>query len=333
MKALKKAVSVVLSLVIVFSVFTIVPFTASAEAETYVDTIDGDMLAKNVQGYYEWEDVKKGDYSGILSTAVYNGSTSYEMKNDISTFKLKKSDGSIYTTESGGNVKNITATWVNNKADRTLLIYGKDTPYTSYSDLYSEDSRGELIGSLAFTTTGDETLSCTINGNYPYIGFAVDSATIYLEELKIEWTTGCVAHNWETQWSWTPKDGEVPRINNTSAVMTATCTACGEMQTVNGVVEQTGYSEATCVSGETSATPPPPRLREKPTAAQTTTLCRSQVITFLTLNRPLRNTRTASISTARRHTTNAPYVIKNLRTKAPKPNLKAFRLCRISHLK
>lgn len=248
MKALKKAVSVVLSLVIVFSVFTIVPFTASAEAETYVDTIDGYMLAKNVQGYYEWEDVKKGDYSGILSTAVYNGSTSYEMKNDISTFKLKKSDGSIYTTESGGNVKNITATWVNNKADRTLLIYGKDTPYTSYSDLYSEDSRGELIGSLAFTTTGDDTLSCTINGNYPYIGFAVDSATIYLEELKIEWTTGCVAHNWETQWSWTPKDGEVPGINNTSAVMTATCTACGETQTVNGVVEQTGYSEATCVS-------------------------------------------------------------------------------------
>ncbi len=248
MKALKKAVSVVLSLVIVFSVFTIVPFTASAEAETYVDTIDGDMLAKNVQGYYEWEDVKKGYYSGILSDAVYNGSTSYERKNDIATFKLKKSDGSIYTTESGGNVKNITATWVNNKADRTLLIYGKDTPYTSYSDLYSEDSRGELIGSLAFTTTGDDTLSCTINGNYPYIGFAVDGATIYLEELKIEWTTGCVAHNWETQWSWTPEDGEVPGVNNTSAVMTATCTACGETQTVNGVVEQTDYSEATCVS-------------------------------------------------------------------------------------
>ena len=248
MKALKKAVSVVLSLVIVFSVFTIVPFTASAEAETYVDTIDGYMLAKNVQGYYEWEDVKKGDYSKINSPAVYNGRTAYEWKNDTYTFKLKKSDGSIYTTESGGNVKNVTATWVNNNADRTLLIYGKDTPYTSYSELYSEDSRGDLIGSLAFTTTGDSTLSLTVNGNYPYIGFAVDSATIYLEELKIEWTTGCVVHDWETEWSWTPEDGDAPGVNNTSAVMTATCTACGETQTVNGVVEQTDYSEATCVS-------------------------------------------------------------------------------------
>ena len=243
-----------LSLMLLLSSLTITPITASAESVTYTDTINGLNVPSTVPEYRDWpREMNERDYSDIQSPVKYNGRTAFEKKNNISSFKIKNEDSGIFTTESGGNVKKVkvkkvTATWIDNNANRTLLVYGKDTPYSSYTELFDEDKRGDLIGKLSFVKGGDsKTLSCTFNGNYPYIAFSVSEGPIYLESLEIEWTAGCAAHDWDAQWSWLPEDGDDPGNDNVSAFMTVTCKNCGESRKVNGSVERTGYDAATCL--------------------------------------------------------------------------------------
>ena len=117
------------------------------------------------------------------STAVYagNSATSYgaiQLRSD-------KSTSGIVTTSSGGKVVSITVTWDSKtNTARKLDIYGKNSAYTSATNLYSSSTRGTLLGSLQYSATPN---TLTISGDYEYIGIRSNSGALYADEIKIVW--------------------------------------------------------------------------------------------------------------------------------------------------
>lgn len=125
------------------------------------------------------------DFSGktASSTAVYagNSATSYgaiQLRSD-------KSTSGIVTTSSGGKVVSITVTWDSKtNTARKLDIYGKNSAYSSASELYKAATQGTKLGSLQYSATPN---TLTISGDYEYIGIRSYSGALYADEIKIVW--------------------------------------------------------------------------------------------------------------------------------------------------
>lgn len=150
----------------------------ASEPEEPVTTID-DTLNRDFTGvtgshYKEWTG------KTAPSTSVYAGSTagSYE------AIQLRSTNHSgIITTKSGGKAKRIVIEW-NEKTDtvRKISIYGKNSAYTTASELYANATQGEKLAELVYGTT-----EFTLTGEYKYIGLRSYSGTIYLNSIKIIW--------------------------------------------------------------------------------------------------------------------------------------------------
>ena len=106
-----------------------------------------------------------------------------------SSIQLRSSDNAgIVTTSNPGEMKarTISIIWNENTADkRVLQVYGKNTAYSSTADLYSDQTRGTLLGTFQHGVTATE---ITITGDYEYIGFKSQSGAMYLSEISIQWT-------------------------------------------------------------------------------------------------------------------------------------------------
>ena len=98
--------------------------------------------------------------------------------------RSKNSNCGIVTTDTGGKAKKVTVTWESHTMEgRTLNIYGKNTAYSSASDLYDDAKQGTLLGSVTYGTSTE----VTISGDYTYIGFRSAADAMYLSEIKIVW--------------------------------------------------------------------------------------------------------------------------------------------------
>ncbi len=98
----------------------------------------------------------------------------------------RKKDGQasgIVTTQYNGSniVKQISIEWNKDNTIATLEIYGKDTPYTSISELYNKKSRGEKIGEL-----NANTLTCTVSPKYKFIGM-LPTGNMHINSITITW--------------------------------------------------------------------------------------------------------------------------------------------------
>lgn len=132
--------------------------------------------------YGDWEN--KHANSG--SDAVYAGNTT--TNNGAIQMRSKENSG-IVSTVSGGQVKKVTATWNSSTtAGRTLDIYGKNSAYSSSSDLYSSTpaTLGTKIGSIVCGTSTE----LNIVGDYTYIGVRSKDGAMYLDEIDVDWLTG-----------------------------------------------------------------------------------------------------------------------------------------------
>ncbi|MBO7481377.1 MAG: InlB B-repeat-containing protein, partial [Bacteroidales bacterium] len=118
-----------------------------------------------------------------ISSAVYAGNSA----GGNNSIQLRSSNNSgIVTTTSGGNVKKVTVVWNSNTASgRTLNIYGKNTAYSSASDLYNASTQGTLLGTIVCGTSTE----LTISGDYAYIGMRSNSNAMYLTSISIDWET------------------------------------------------------------------------------------------------------------------------------------------------
>lgn len=179
------------------------PANSGADAVEVIFTVKGESSEKTVtltqrsasQTTVEVTDVltveslnapsSYGDVSNvsISSSAIYAGN----LKNNNGSIQMRGSDNSgIITTVSSGIVKSIDVEWdselMTQYPDRTIDIYGSNTPISSVSNLYNSDL--EKIGSLSYVN-GETT--ATISGSYQYIGIRSQKGALYLKKITIIW--------------------------------------------------------------------------------------------------------------------------------------------------
>ena len=120
-----------------------------------------------------------------ISGAVYTGNSA----GGNSAIQLRSSSNSgIITTGSGGKAKKVVVSWNSSTADgRVLQIYGKNTAYSSTSDLYNNNNKGTLLGYISYNSSTDYTTELIIPGDYEYIGIRSSSGALYLDEIRISW--------------------------------------------------------------------------------------------------------------------------------------------------
>ena len=125
------------------------------------------------------------DFSGIkfTSSAVYAGNASTGTGKYIQ-LRSKNNNSGVVTTSSGGKLKSVTIAY--NEAttgDRTVDIYGSNTPYQSAADLYG-DAAGEKVGSIAL---GAANMTLNVEGEYAYVGLRSNSGAVFIDKITIVW--------------------------------------------------------------------------------------------------------------------------------------------------
>lgn len=142
-----------------------------------------DVLTRAVTG------ITNTSYSGwsgktLTSSAVYAGQSAGG--NNAIQLRSSNSNSGIVTTKSGGYVKKMVVTWNSNTAEgRTLNVYGKNSAYSEATDLYDDNTKGTLLGTIV---CGKST-ELEITGNYQYIGLRSADGAMYLDEIKIIWSS------------------------------------------------------------------------------------------------------------------------------------------------
>ena len=125
------------------------------------------------------------DFSGIkfTSSAVYAGNASTGTGKYIQ-LRSKNNNSGVVTTSSGGKLNSVTIAY--NEAttgDRTVDIYGSNTPYQSAADLYG-DAAGEKVGSIAL---GAANMTLNVEGEYAYVGLRSNSGAVFIDKITIVW--------------------------------------------------------------------------------------------------------------------------------------------------
>ena len=153
------------------------PVTPPAEGEV-VDVLNRELtgITKNSTTYSNWSD------KTVSSSAVYAGQSAGG--NDAIQLRSKNNNSGIVTTKSGGKAKKVAVEWQSStSAGRTLNIYGKNSAYSTPTDLYSTSTQGTLLGTIVYGTSTE----LVIEGDYEYIGMRSASDPMYLTSISITW--------------------------------------------------------------------------------------------------------------------------------------------------
>lgn len=146
------------------------------------DTLNRGLTGITGTTYGDWEN--KIDSSG----AVFAGQSAGDK--DTIQIRSKNDNSGVIVTNSPGKVKKVSFVFhADNASDRTVDIYGKNTAYSSPSELYNEATRGTLLGSVVF---GGNT-EIIVTGDYSYIGIRSRSGAAYLSSIEILWDSTKVA--------------------------------------------------------------------------------------------------------------------------------------------
>ena len=117
----------------------------------------------------------------FTSDAVYAGKSAGT--NGTVELTVTGKEGGIITTKSGGKISKVEVDWyANTGSTRALLVYGKNTPYTSAADLHDTSTSGTKIGTIAFGTT-----TFDVTGDYEYVGFRSKAFTLNVNSISVTW--------------------------------------------------------------------------------------------------------------------------------------------------
>lgn len=120
--------------------------------------------------------------AGSASDAVYAGNSNKGV--DYIQIRTNNSNSGIVSTTSGGLVQKVSVVWHSQSTSgKTIDVYGKNTAYTSPSDLFNNSNQGTKIGSIVSGTSTE----LSISDEYEYIGIRSNSGAVYLEEIRIQW--------------------------------------------------------------------------------------------------------------------------------------------------
>jgi len=149
-----------------------------AWAETVTDVLTRSTIGNTTSSY--------ADFSGKVfnSAAVYAGNTAGG--NNSIQLRSSNSNSGIVTTTSGGKVRKIEIEFNSSTGSgRTIDVYGKNSAYSSASNLYGNNA-GTKLGSIVYGTS----TSITVTSDYEYIGLRSASGAIYITDITITWETG-----------------------------------------------------------------------------------------------------------------------------------------------
>jgi len=140
-------------------------------------------LSTSESGYDNWSGKS---YSGTRhSSAVYAGNTN----KGVSYIQVRgKTNSGIISTTSGGAVKRVFVAYTpsQNPADgRITTVLGKNSAYSATSELYSDETKGEEVGTFTYHT-GDKLGYINAAADYDYIALLPNGA-IYFDEIDIFW--------------------------------------------------------------------------------------------------------------------------------------------------
>lgn len=161
--------------------------TVTVTAKPAVSNVDDKLVNSNTIGqdttnYSSWT-TPNNIKTGINSDAVYEGQSAGD--NNTIQLRSNKSNSGIVTSESGGKIKKITVEWNSNTTSgRKINVYGKNTAYSSPSDLYGNNS-GTLLGSISCGTSTE----LTISDDYDYVGVRSNSGALYLDSITFTWSS------------------------------------------------------------------------------------------------------------------------------------------------
>lgn len=156
-------------------------YAVFATVEEGTDATIDDLLNRSITG------VTSSTYTGwsgksVNSPAVYAGNSAGG-NNSIQLRSIGSGSG-ILTTTSGGKIVKITVDWNDNTtANRTIKVYGKNTPFTSIGELF--DGSLTELGSLKFAD--GESTELTISGEYAYVGVRSALGAVSLNSITFTW--------------------------------------------------------------------------------------------------------------------------------------------------
>ena len=144
------------------------------------DEITANDLAATDTSYIDFDGVED------KSDALYAGNSAKDSSGRIQ-LRSKNSDSGIVSTSSGGKITSVKITV--GTGTNTINVYGKNTAYSSASDLYSTSSQGNLVGSLSSTGTINFTTS------YEYVGIRSSSGAVYISKVEVTYGSEDTATN------------------------------------------------------------------------------------------------------------------------------------------
>ena len=158
---------------------------AYQEVSSISDVINNTLAGVSGSSYVSW--TKTVANSGI----TYSGNSGCTY-GSIQLRTTNSNSGVVITANPNSlNVSSISLNWNSNTADtRTVEVYGKNTSYSSPSDLYGS-SKGTLIGTIA----KDSSTSLTVSGSYFYIGLKSSGSALYLDDITISYGNKQTAEN------------------------------------------------------------------------------------------------------------------------------------------
>lgn len=171
------------------------------------ETLVSDTLTRTTTGrgttgtYGTWSDKTAN------SDAVYAGNSAGG--NDYIQLRSNNENSGIITTTSGGKIKKVTVKWNSDtQSGRTLNVYGKNSAYSSASDLYT-GSAGTLIGTIVKGTSTE----LNITGDYKYVGVRSYSGAMYMNSITFTWAVKSVVTYYTTDALCSPT--EIPQTQDT----------------------------------------------------------------------------------------------------------------------
>ena len=126
-------------------------------------------------------------FSGVTdlgTSAVYAGKTAKSAAGAIQVRTSANEDGIVVTSQNDTKVvKSVAIDFATEPTSpKVLQIYGKHTAYSSAADLFDDEKKGDLIGSLG----EDGSVDCTA-ANYEFIGIRSSDGAMYLASVMVTW--------------------------------------------------------------------------------------------------------------------------------------------------
>ena len=148
----------------------------SAWAEDVTDELSSTLTGISGTSYTNFSG-KKSNSDAVYAGQCAGGNSSIQLRSN-------NNNSGVITTTSGGKLKKIVVTWNSSTTTgRTLNVYGSNTAYTAATDLYDSNKQGTLLGTIAYGTSTE----LTVTGDYAYVGFRSASGAMYLDKVSITW--------------------------------------------------------------------------------------------------------------------------------------------------